>query len=234
MASDGSNRNTWLALSVFVVLGGGALMLLPASQPPQPEAPAAPGAPPTPKVAGYEPATPSTEEVPRPEVKVEPAAAPPQDDKAEQEAGEVDLFAGATSDLITDAHRRLLDGKRIGASMTKKLYDFGQEHPKDPRPQLLMAHDGMKQKRYGIAVRLYRIAWQADEAAKHDPKMLGDLVYVAATHDKVEHREAVEVITMIYGEESLEEIDRSLASARAAMRPRLIARLEKLRSAVGR
>lgn len=226
MASDGGNKLKWIGLSMLVVLGGALLMLLTS-------APAAgPVRAPTPERPDYEPQPPSAEPQEGPEVKVQPEAPTDDEEGPDQESGEVDLFAGATNDLLTDAHRRLLEGKRLGARMTKQLYDYGQEHPGDPLPQLLMAHDGMKQQRYGIAVRLYRMAWQADEAAKQDPKMLGDLVSVAATHNKVEHREAVEVIKMIYGTEALGEIDRSLASARATVRPKVIMRLEALRGAV--
>lgn len=225
MGEEGGSKIKWLALGAVIVLGGGTLMFVTKAPPPRPTPAPQPPAQPA-------PAQPTPEEPPQPEVTVEQPPEPEQAPQQDEEVGKVDLFAGASDDLIVGAHERLLDGRQLGATMTKQLYDYGQAHPDDPLPQLLMAHDGMKQKRYGIAVRLYRMAWQADPAAKHDPKMLGDLVYVAATHDKIEHREAVSVLKMIYGNEALEEIDRSLASARAAARPRLIERLEKTRAAM--
>lgn len=227
MATDEGNRLKWLAAGVVVVLAVGGLSWITAGPEAAPQSTAGSG--------------PDATAQPRPEAEAQPVKyrrpepqEPEPEPEQELEPGEVDLFAGDVDDLVVNAHTRLLDGRKLGVRLSKALYDYGQDHPDDPRPHLLMAHDGMKQDRFGISVRLYRMAWQADPIAKYDKKMLGDLVFVAATHGKVEHREAVEAIVMIYGNEALEEIDKSLESAHKSGRAKLIERLENLRSAVMR
>ena len=49
---------------------------------------------------------------------------------------DVDLFAGPMPDFMAEAHMRTLDKKWLHVSVQKKLYEYGQEHKDDARPQL--------------------------------------------------------------------------------------------------
>jgi hypothetical protein len=166
---------------------------------------------------------PAAEDDPAPQP-VKPAPAAPDPD--------VDLFAGAAPDFITDAHARVLGKKWLDVGMQKQLYNFGQEHKDDARPQLLLAWDSMNREWYGIAVRMYRIAYRADRRAKHDPTMLRDLLFIAGRYDKTEFREATEIINEAYGEEALPRIDEEIAAARGQHELTRTERLERLRAAV--
>ena len=154
----------------------------------------------------------------------EPAVAAPQPS--------TDLFAGPMPDFMTDAHAHVLDKKWLEADVQKQLYQFGQDHKDDARPQLLLAWDSMNREWDGIAVRMYRIAYRADQRAKDDPRMLRDLLDVASRFDKAEHREATEVITEAYGTQALSELDAALTELRAGGDLMRAARLERVRAAI--
>jgi hypothetical protein len=117
-------------------------------------------------------------------------------------------------------------------SVQKQLYNFGQEHKDDARPQLLLGWDSMNREWYGIAVRMYRIAYRADKRAKYDPTMLRDLLFIASRYDKVEFRETVEIIREAYGEEALPRIDEEIGALRLRGELRGSERLERLRKEI--
>jgi hypothetical protein len=145
---------------------------------------------------------------------------------------DVDLFAAPMPDFMTPMHARTQEKQWLDVSDQKQLYEYGQQHKDDARPQLLLAWDSMNREWYGIAVRMYRIAYHADKRAKYDPSMLRDLLWVAARYDRTEYREAVEIIREAYGEEALPRIDEELAAAQAQGASESSDRLQRLRSAI--
>lgn len=151
---------------------------------------------------------------------------------AAEPALDVDLFAGPMPDFMTEAHTRTLDKKWLNVEMQKKLYQFGQEHKDDARPQLLLGWDSMNREWYGIAVRMYRIAYRADKRAKHDPSMLRDLLFVAGRYDKTEFREATAIIQEAYGEEALPRLDEEISAMRMQGNLKGSERLERVRKAI--
>jgi hypothetical protein len=144
----------------------------------------------------------------------------------------VDVFAGPMPDFMVDIHTRVLDKKPLGVEQQKALYNFGQENKTDARPQLLLAWDSMNREWDGIAVRMYRIAYRADNRAKHDPRMLNDLISVASRLEKTEHREATAIITEAYGESVLPRLDDEIDALRESGQHARSARLERVRDAV--
>jgi hypothetical protein len=158
------------------------------------------------------------------------AAAPVEPAPAPQPA--FDLFAGAMPDFMADAHARVLDKKWLDAGVQKQLYEHGQAHKDDARPQLLLAWDAMNREWDGIAVRMYRIAYRADRRAKDDPSMLRDLLDVASRFERTEHREATEVVKEAYGAEALPQLEAALAELRAQGDLVRAARLQRVRSAI--
>jgi hypothetical protein len=145
---------------------------------------------------------------------------------------DVDLFAGPMPDFMTEAHARVLDKKWLDVSVQKQLYNFGQEHKDDARPQLLLAWDSMHREWYGIAVRMYRISYRADHRAKYDPSMLRDLLWIASRYDRTEFRETVEIVKEAYGEEALPRIDEEIAALRNARDIQRAERLTRLRAEI--
>ena len=223
-----SNESRNLGLAVIALVAFAAIlvwiMVAPSAQEPAPAA------------AGSSEAEPSAAAAPPPEpAKAMAATAPKEPEPApavEPSGLDADLFAGPMPDFMADAHARTLDKKWLHVSVQKKLYDFGQEHKDDARPQLLLAWDSMNREWYGIAVRMYRIAYRADKRAKHDPTMLRDLLDIATRYDKTEFRETVEIMQEAYGEEALPRIDEEIAARRARGEYKATERLERLRKEI--
>lgn len=163
---------------------------------------------------------------PTPEAQAEAAPVAPAIDPL------VDVFAGPMPDFMVDIHTRVLDKKPLDVNAQKKLYAFGQEHKDDARPQLLLAWDSMNREWDGIGVRMYRIAYRADPRAKHDPRMLTDLLSVASRLEKVEHRESTAIIVEAYGASALPRIEEELEKLRSHGEHARASRLERVRDAV--
>lgn len=144
----------------------------------------------------------------------------------------VDLFAGEMPDFMAEYHLRVLQKKKLGAHMQKELYNWGQENKSDARPQLILAWDSMNRDWEGIAVRMYRIAYRADNRAKDDPTMLRDLLKIAAKYDRTEYRETVAIIKEAYGEEALPRIDEAIAKHRAEKNSAGVDRLQRLKTSI--
>ncbi len=225
MAANDSRNLGWAVMALVAFAAMLAWLLIsPSSDAAMREEPAASADEPEPSAA----AAPEPEASPGKPAAV-PAAqvAPPGEPTLD-----VDLFAGPMPDFMTEAHTRVLDKKWLNVEMQKKLYHFGQEHKDDARPQLLLGWDSMNREWYGIAVRMYRIAYRADKRAKHDPSMLRDLLFVASRYDKTEFREATEIIKEAYGEEALPRIDEEISALRVRGDVAKSERLERLRKAV--
>ena len=225
MAANDS-RNLGLAAVALVAFAAmlAWLLISPSSDAAMHEEPAASADDPEPSAAAA-PARATSAEKPTP-------AAAAQLGPSAEPALDVDLFAGPMPDFMTEAHTRVLDKKWLNVEMQKKLYHYGQEHKDDARPQLLLGWDSMNREWYGIAVRMYRIAYRADKRAKHDPSMLRDLLFVASRYDKTEFREATEIIKEAYGEEALPRIDEEISALRVRGELTGSERLERLRKAL--
>lgn len=189
---------------------------LPTAPPPPPPAQAA--APVVPS-----PAAPVAAAAPTP---AQPGAAVARDPNA------IDLFAGPMPEWMQELHDRAAAGKPLDVAEEKQLYNFGQEHKDDARPQILLAWDSMNRNWWGFAVRLYKSAYEADPRAKEDPTMLRDLVEIASRYDTVEYRESTELIKTAFGEDALPRIDMKLEEARRSGDVTRATRLERLRSMI--
>lgn len=184
----------------------------------EPEAPVEP-------VAAPEPAQPAPKPAAQPVA--EPTPEPSGDNMLDGEA--VDLFAGDMPDFMAEYHLRVLQKKKLGVHQQKQLYDWGQEHKDDARPQLILAWDSMNRDWEGLAVRMYRIAYRADNRAKYDPTMLRDLLTIAGKYDRTEYRETVGIIEEAYGQEALPRVDAELAKHEAQGNAKAVDRLQRLR-----
>jgi hypothetical protein len=224
----GSNQTRTLGLAVGALVAFGALMvwvLTSSSRAGSSEAPAV-AASPAPEVATESPTRPV------PVAATGQTALAAQPTPAAQPRPAADLFAGAMPDFMADAHARVLDKQWLDSAVQKQLYDHGQAHKDDARPQLLLAWDAMNREWDGIAVRMYRIAYRADGRAKDDPSMLRDLLDVASRFDRTENREATELVKEAYGREALPQLDAALAELREQGDLVRAARLQRVRSAI--
>lgn len=224
-----SNDSRNLGLAVIALVGFAAILVWVMVAPSKEAAPAAAATD-----SADEP-QPSAAEAPAPAPRAgaPAAAAPPAPAAPSADPSlDVDLFAGPMPDFMADAHARTLGKQWLDVAVEKQLYNFGQEHKDDARPQLLLAWDSMNREWYGIAVRMYRIAYRADKRAKYDPSMLRDLLFIAARYDRTEFRETVEIVREAYGEEALPRIDEEIAAVRARGEFKGTERLERLRKEV--
>lgn len=218
---------TWgIALSALVV--SGALLLWALSAPSEGAAPAADSTDEAPPPRAAQPAAParpipSAAKTPVPS-SPKPATPKTPSPSEAQRASSDDLFAGPMPDFMVDLHARVLDKKRLGAPMQKQLYDYGQAHKNDARPQLILAWDAVNREWDGIAVQMYRIAYQADPRAANDSRMLPDLLRIASQSqpERVEYRDTLELMRKAYGpnarpaiEAELEELNATGELARA-------------------
>ena len=159
-------------------------------------------------------------------------AAPAPAAAAEPTNPDSDLFAGTMPDFMVDLHARVLDKKWLDAPQQRQLYEFGQAHKDDARPQLLLAWDSMNREWDGIAVRMYRIAYRADHRAKDDPSMLRDLISIGSRYDRTEFRETTEIVKEAYGASALPRIEDEIARLAAAGDVARSTRLARLRDAI--
>lgn len=226
MASNES-KTLWVAVAALLAFAGMMVWVL--SGPGEGEDEPLPA-------AAAEPAVPNAP-APAPKPAEAPSAAPEAKQPSEAPAAPavdplVDVFAGPMPDFMVDIHTRVLDKKPLDVVAQKKLYQFGQENKEDARPQLLLAWDSMNREWDGIGVRMYRIAYRADPRAKHDPRMLTDLLSVASRFEKTEHREATAILVEAYGESALPRVDEEIEKLRAAGEHARAARLERVLSAL--
>lgn len=225
---------TWgIALSALVV--SGALLVWALSAPSEGAAPGADSTdeapPPTaPEPSGPTRPIPSATATPVPS-RPKPAAANVPSPSQGSPADADDLFAGPMPDFMVDLHARVLDKKRLGAPMQKQLYDYGQAHKDDARPQLILAWDAVNREWDGIAVQMYRIAYQADPRAAQDSRMLPDLLRIASQSqpERVEYRDTLELLRKAYGADARPAIQTELEELNASGELVRAERLSRLR-----
>lgn len=117
------------------------------------------------------------------------------------------------ADLVDEAYQRALHGKRLHPRKAIELYNRFKEHPEDGRPQLVLAFDAVNRAWYEHAVGHYEKALRADPQLRHEPRVLPDLLEMAAMglyHDK-----AASVIVEAYGQDALAALDERMARANA-------------------
>jgi hypothetical protein len=144
----------------------------------------------------------------------------------------VDLFAEPLPEQLDRIHKRVSNNQWLSAGDQKVLYNYGQEHKDDARPQLMLAWDARNREWDGIAARMYRIAFTADARAKDDPSMLPDLISVASRFDSVEYQDAASLIRDAYGPDALPEIEDEINLAQRRGEQRRLTRLTHLRDQI--
>jgi hypothetical protein len=190
--------------------------------------PLAPPAPPPAPPASPPPAAtrPTTTAAP---ATAAPPVSPTQPAPGATDPNAIDLFAGPMPEWMAELHARAKAGKWLDVRQQKELYQFGQEHKDDARPQILLAWDSRNREWWGFVVRLYQSAYDADPRSKGHPMMLPDLVDIASRYDGVEYRESAALLAQAFGEEALPRVDMKIEELRRSGDTTRFARLERLR-----
>lgn len=138
-----------------------------------------------------------------------PAAPPP-----EPEAGAASsLFDAPAPELISKGYEFASRGQRLRATKVKAIFDYGQEHPDDARPSLILAIDSLNRGWHGFAAKHYLKAYQKDPRVRDEPRMFEDLLsMVGKSRDAAP---AADAIVEIFGPEALPEVENGLAEATA-------------------
>jgi hypothetical protein len=112
--------------------------------------------------------------------------------------------------LLWEAHARVTAGEDIDDATHAELLRYTQSEPRDARAHLLLGHVYAARLWRSDALTRYESAARIDPDARHDPRMLENLVDLVA-HRRAGDR-AARAIEEIYATEAVPAIDRVLAS----------------------
>jgi hypothetical protein len=138
-----------------------------------------------------------------------------------------DFFAEPPPEPLASAYTRLKSGTRLSATDVKALMSHDEEHPGDPRVQLLFAYDSMRLEWKRAAIGHYLQAYRIEPQAREDVRMLSDLIVLAG--DAQEGERASDAIEEIFGIDALPGIEDAINDAEQDSRPELAARLAVVR-----
>ncbi len=100
------------------------------------------------------------------------------------------------------------DERRMRGEKTMEIYKYGQEHPTDARPQLLLAFEDVKRGWWNHAVTHYELAHGADPRALDEPRVARDLAVVVGQE---KHREkAWALMQRLFGADALPLMQKEL------------------------
>lgn len=140
----------------------------------------------------------------------------------------IDLFAEPAPEIISRGHEFAAAGRPLRSSKVKMVYDYGQSHPGDARPFLILALDSMNRGWYDFAIDHYRKATREDPRAKQDPRVLRDLLKMSGK--KYQSAKARDAIVEIYGAQALPQVNSALSEAEAQGDDYLVEALVALKS----
>jgi len=138
-----------------------------------------------------------------------------------------DFFAEAPPEPLATAYKRLKAGVRMSATDVKALMAHDEEHPGDPRVQLLFAYDSMDLDWKRAAIGHYLKAFQTEPQAREDVRMLPDLIRLAS--DEQEGARASDALEEIFGVDALPGVEDAIADAEHEGRVDVAQRLAALR-----
>lgn len=113
---------------------------------------------------------------------------------------------------LSKIHQRAIAGKRLNKDEQGDLRAFIRLHPEDPRALLLEGHAFANQDWYRDAIERYGRAAALDPGALSDPKVLSNLVQIAAT-SKQHGRTGSAFIVKHYGKRARPAVEAALADA---------------------
>ena len=132
--------------------------------------------------------------------------------------------------LLWEVRSRVEAGEDVDDATHTELLRYSHAEPRDARAQLLLGHVYAARLWRSDALSRYEAAVRIDRDARHDPRMLENLVALAS-HPRVGER-AARAIEDIYGAEAVAAIDRALDSETTGVSH--AARLRRLRDRLAR
>lgn len=134
---------------------------------------------------------------------------------------------GERAPSVEAVRRAIVLGEEVDASDFRALREHARKTPDDPDAQLLLGHVFKERGMRAMAIGAYERAALLDAGARGDPRMLANLVGLAA---ESEGGAAARVLREVYGEEALPVIDRALM--REGLSVREMQRLADLRDSI--
>jgi len=134
-----------------------------------------------------------------------------------------DPLAGALPEPLAELHAKVERGRALSRRERGTLNRYAAEHPDDPRPRLILAHDFVNARSLSWALPEYDAAIAIDPTVRGDPEMLPDLIEIARTESL--HEEGARRIATIYGRDALPAVEAQLEQR---MRPAEQRQLEAL------
>ncbi len=138
-----------------------------------------------------------------------------------------DFFAEPPPEPLASAYTRLKSGTRLSATDVKALMSHDDEHPGDPRVQLLFAYDSMRLEWKRAAIGHYLQAYRIEPQAREDVRMLSDLILLAG--DTQEGEAAADALEEIFGVDALPGVEDAIADAEENGQVELATRLQAVR-----
>lgn len=138
-----------------------------------------------------------------------------------------DFFAEPPPEPLASAYGRLKGGVRMTATDVKALMAYDEEHPGDPRVQLLFAYDSMALDWKRAAIGHYLQAFRTEPQAREDVRMLPDLIRLVT--DAGEGLAAADAIEEIFGVDGLAGVEDAIGDAEEAGHVEGAQRLSALR-----
>ncbi|MFW5921211.1 MAG: hypothetical protein ACOCUS_05170, partial [Polyangiales bacterium] len=111
---------------------------------------------------------------------------------------------------LATAHEQIESGEPMDEDTTSSVRAYAWANEDDPRPYLLEGHSLFAKKRRVMAIARYTRAYEIDPGARGDPRMLENLIRLAASSNTNEP--ASNAIEDIYGEEAVPAIEHALES----------------------
>lgn len=165
-----------------------------------------------------------------------PGAAPsePTTEEATGTAGpeEANPWQGSVSAPLAAMHRKVSAGRDLSAGELRDLRILARKNPEDPRPHLLLGHVYFGRRWRSDALERYELAYEtAPNEAKGDPRMLANLVAMAAAPGSLGAKAAA-AVERIYGTEARPAVEAALGSR--GVSPGEKARLRSLEQSLAR
>jgi serine/threonine protein kinase len=138
-----------------------------------------------------------------------------------------DPFASAVPAGLRRYHQRVRRGGELSRRDRRAVVQLQRAMPDDPRPSLVLAHHFVDVSYFNDAFGRYRRAFQIDPGCRGDPRMLRDLIRIAASNTASEG--ATALIAEAYGRSALERIDAALEREED---PQTLGGLQRLRNRI--
>jgi eukaryotic-like serine/threonine-protein kinase len=120
---------------------------------------------------------------------------------------------------LAEALQAFRDNGDLSNAELRNVRQLARQHPEDPRPHLLSGHVYFARRWRSDAIERYQLAHQVSDHAAGDPRMLVNLVVMAAAPAPLGPR-AAEALRVMYGPRALGAVDRALTNGSLDARER--------------